>query len=252
MNLNDKLNFSIRIISRAINKFNDDCAVSCSFGKDSLLVLKKALEIKPDIKVLFCNTLNEFPETIELMRRLKDEWNLNLIETRPYKNMTFRKCLDKYGLPKIRLKGSNSHSPRCCWYLKEKPAIEAIKEYNIKCLLTGLTEAESYNRFLLSKRYEKCSMEKDGLHYTSFYYFAKTWNVWKFHPIMKLKEKEVFDLTTKLNIPLNEVYTKWDCIYRRCGCLMCTAYLDWEKKLSITHPNIYKFLLKYKEIDNEN
>ncbi|MFA5307356.1 MAG: phosphoadenosine phosphosulfate reductase family protein [Candidatus Babeliales bacterium] len=245
-----KLNNTKLVIKKAIDKFGDDCVVSCSFGKDSVLVLYLARQIKPDIRVMFCNTLNEFPETIQLKNRLVEEWDLNLIETRPYKDMTFRKCLDNYGLPQVRLQGKN-RTPKCCMYLKEYPAINAVKEYGIKALLTGLTSAESRNRFLVGKRMEKCCMERDGMHYTSFYWFTKGWNCWKFNPIMNWTEKEVFTYHSIQNIPLNEVYTKWNGIYPRCGCLMCTAYISWKDRLSISHPALYQWLKTFEANKND-
>jgi REP element-mobilizing transposase RayT len=120
------------LIKQAIDRYEDNIAVACSFGKDSMVVLHMALKYKPNIKVLFHNTGVEFPETIAFKNRIKTEWNLNLIETKPYKDMTFWKCIDKYGLPQFRSGKSKYHSPKCCYYLKEKPAMNIIKQYGIQ------------------------------------------------------------------------------------------------------------------------
>jgi len=228
------------IIRKAFQKFGNDVAVSCSFGKDSLLVLDLARRVNPDVKVLFCNTRNEFKETIDLKRKLEKDWDLNMIETIPWKDWTWVKIARKYGLPKIRLKGT--HYPRCCYYLKDKPAIEAVKSQGIKCLLTGLTSFESRSRFLTMKRMEGCGLSKDSIHFNSYMWFTKGWNCWKFNPIALMKPSQVWDLTYRRGIPINEVYTKWNCVYKRVGCLMCTAYKFWEEKLSISHPKVFEFL----------
>jgi len=73
------------LIKQAIERYGEHISVSCSFGKDSMVVLHMALQVDPNIKVVFFNTGVEFPETIRLKNRLKDEWNLNLYETTPYK-----------------------------------------------------------------------------------------------------------------------------------------------------------------------
>jgi phosphoadenosine phosphosulfate reductase len=230
------------LIKETIEKYGDSLAVACSFGKDSIIVLFMALKYKPDIKVIFNNTGVEFPETLEYKEQMKKLWNLNLIETKPYKDMTFWKCADKYGLPNTRSNKHKIHSPRCCYYCKEKPAIDKYRELGIRAVLTGLTKAESRNRALLITMMDNGIKEKDGIGFCGQRYFAKNWGIWRLHPIAYWTEKEAFDYIKKNKIPLNPVYTKWNGIYRRCGCLPCTAYLDWEKKLSKTHPKLYRIL----------
>ena len=134
------------LIKEAIKRYGDNIAVACSFGKDSITVLYMALKYKPDIKVIFDDTGIEFPETIKYKKEITKKWNLNLIETKPYKDMTFWKCVDKYGLPNTRSNKHKIHSPKCCYYLKEKPAMLKYKELKIRAILTGLTKAESRNR----------------------------------------------------------------------------------------------------------
>ena len=96
--------------------------MACSFGKDSLVVLQMALKYNSNIKVIFENTGVEFLETIKLKDELKKKWKLNLYETKPLK--TFWECIDLYGLPSTRKQGGKgSNSPKCCHYLKEKPAL---------------------------------------------------------------------------------------------------------------------------------
>ena len=230
------------LIKQSIKRYGDDIAVACSFGKDSIIVLYMALKYKPDIKVIFNNTGIEFPETIKYKEEITKKWNLNLIETKPYKNMTFWKCVDKYGLPNTRSNKHKIHSPKCCYYLKEKPAILKYKELGIRAVLTGLTKAESRNRALLITRMDNGFDEKEGIGFCGQRYFAKSWGIWKIHPLAYWKEEEVFKYIKDNNIPLNPVYTKWNKIYKRCGCLPCTAYLDWEKKLGKTHPKLYRKL----------
>lgn len=234
------------LIAQAIKRYGDDIAVACAFGKDSIVVLHQALKIKPDIKVVFCNTGIEFPETIKYKEMLKKEWNLNLIETKPYK-YNFWSCVEKYGLPEFRSNKSKFHSPRCCYYLKEKPAINLYKTLGLRAIFTGLRAEEGRNRRLLVARMDNGTDEKDDVAFCGQRYFAKSWNVWKFHPIAYWTEKEVWDYVKENNIPTNEVYIKWGAIYKRCGCLPCTGYLDWEKKLSKSHPSLYRRLKKIQQ-----
>ena len=105
------------LVKQAIERHRNNLAVACSFGKDSIVVLHMALKYKPDIKVVFNNTNVEFPETIKFKEKVRKLWNLNLIETKPYKK-TFWSCIDDYGIPTHRGSGT---LPKCCYYLKEKP-----------------------------------------------------------------------------------------------------------------------------------
>lgn len=230
------------LIKELVKRYGDDLAVACSFGKDSIVVLYMALKFKPDIKVIFNDTGVEFPETIRYKNKLKKLWNLNLFETKPWKGMTFWKCLDKYGLPQIRSNNSKIHSPRCCYYCKEKPAIEEYKRLKVRCVLTGLTKAESRNRALLITKMDNGNDEKEGIGFCGQRYYVKSWGIWKAHPIAYWTEEEVFAYIKQNKIPLNPVYKKWNKIYKRCGCLPCTAYIDWEKKLSKSHPKLYNYI----------
>lgn len=250
-----KIHTAEYVIRRAFSLFGESCAVSWSGGKDSTLVLHLALKIWREmgftskLKVIFANTLIEFPETIYFIRQLTKEWDIELIETRPVNGWTFRKVLNLRGLPKPRQtsKQGKQRTPLCCKYLKELPSIKAIKQLKIKAILTGMTTAESETRGYL-KRYDHCGAEKDGIHYTQFYYFTKEWNCWKFNPIMNWTEKEVFEVHKRQNIPLNAVYFICGGIYKRCGCKPCTAYLDWEKKLSKSDPLMYAWLKTFEPI----
>lgn len=230
------------LIREAINRYGDKIAVACSFGKDSIVILHMALKYKPDIKVVFGNTGVEFPETIEYKEQIRKLWNLNLIETKPYKDMTFWKCADKFGLPYTRGKGKGSHTPRCCYYLKEQAAVMSYRENGIQAVLTGLMKSESHNRALLITRMDNKMDPSEEFGTCGQRYFCKRWGVWKLHPIAYWSDKDVWDYIKNNNIPVNPVYTKWGGIYKRCGCLPCTAYISWESKLSISHPALYKML----------
>ncbi len=225
------------LIEQAIDRYGDNIAVACAFGKDSITILHMALKYKSDIKVVFCNTGIEFPETIEYKEQIKKEWNLNLIETKPYK-YAFWQCVERYGLPEFRSTKSKYHSPRCCYYLKEKPAMLLYKQLGIKAIFTGLRAEEGRNRAMLVARMDNL----DDVRFCGQRYYAKSWNLWKYHPIAYWKENEVWDYIKQNNIPINPVYTKWNGIYKRCGCLPCTGYINWDKKLSKTHPSLYKVI----------
>ena len=241
------------LVKQAIERHKEHIAVACSFGKDSMVVLKMALDVDPKIKVIFENTGVEFPETIRYKDMMKKKWDLNLYETKPLK--TFWECIDKYGLPSVRKGGGKgSNSPKCCHYLKEKPALILEKELGVNAIITGLQACESRSRGLIAKRYDNKKapyMSKDDVEFCSQRWYTRKTNIWNYHPIMLWSIKEVWAYTKENKIPINEVYTKWDGLYPRCGCLPCTAYISWEERLSKSHHKLYLKLKKIGDPDQQ-
>jgi len=228
------------LVKQALERHPGKLSVSCSFGKDSMVVLHMALKVNPDIPVTFANTGVEFPETLDFKERMKDEWNLNLYESKPIKS--FWECVDSYGIPKPRGK---DHAPKCCKYCKEKPMQILQESLGMVGYFTGLTSAESRQRKLIAMRYD--NEKAPRMEYEDVKFCGQRWhnigeNMWKYHPIMYWSEKDVWDYHGKNNIPHNEVYDKWGGIYDRVGCLPCTAYLNWDKKLSVSHPTLFHIM----------
>jgi len=261
------------LVQEAIERHGKHIAVACSFSKDSIDVLKMALEINPKIVVIHENTGVAFPETVKFKKKIAEEWKLNLYETKPIK--TFWECEKEYGLPTIRKGGGKgSNAPKCCEYLKEKPALILQKELGINAIITGLQSCESQNRWKLAMRYEnkkapytEREFEGEIVEFCGQRWYVRNTGTWNYHPIMHDSTFDVWKRTLDESTPINEVYTKWDkysnvyddpkielvkkgylllegnpALYNRCGCLPCTAYLDWEKNLSISHPALYRKL----------
>ncbi len=233
------------LVKQAIERHGDTIAVACSFGKDSMAVLHMALKYDPNIKVIFENTGVEFPETIRYKNIIKAGWHLNLLETKPLK--TFWQCVDEYGLPRMRKRGGKgSNAPKCCQYLKEKPGLILQRELGVNAIITGLQACESNSRALLAMSYDNKTRpykERDNIEFCSQRWFTRSTQTWGYHPIMLWSTDEVWRYTVENNIPINEVYTKWNGLYPRCGCLPCTAYKSWKKRLPVSHPRLYNHLV---------
>jgi len=222
------------LIREAVEKHGDKLAVSCSFGSCSVVVLHMALKFKPNIKVVFCNTGVEYPETYAYRDLLKKEWNLNLIETKPIKS--FWQCVKEYGFPLIRSeyawkkrKAGHSEKPECCVYLKELPMKKACEEHDIEATLTGLRASESGVRmFTIAQR---------GM----FYHTSKWGSLWRYHPIALWTHKQVWNYLKENKIPINQIYFKGK---DRSGCMPCTGFKYWEKQLAKANPKMYRYVQK--------
>jgi phosphoadenosine phosphosulfate reductase len=240
------------MIKQAIDRYGEHCAIACSFGKASTVVLHMALKINPGILVVFGNTLCQPKETYDYKERIVSEWGVNLIETKPYKGMNFWKCLEKYGLPGSRKSGGKgANAPRCCHYLKEKPAEILYKQSGVKAVITGIMAEENRNRRLLAMRYDNYYRQHDDIEMCAQRYYAKTQGMWKIHPIIYWSQADLTEYYRANNIPLNEFYTKWNNLYPRSGCLPCTAYKSWEERLSISHPKLYARLKRIEQAKKE-
>jgi len=232
MKYKDKLIYSEELIKSTIKKFGDDICVSCSFGKDSTLILHLIRKFKPNVKVIFANTGVEYPQTIKFRDFLVKEWDLNYFEVKPIKS--FWQCVREYGYPQMRYwsktakkKGiTNFGTPKCCEYCKEKPILEFYKEHQIQACFLGINWDESYQRKFLIIRHKDC-------------YYAKSDKIWKILPIAYWKTKEVWRFTKEKNLPVNKIYKITD----RNGCVPCTGHLKWQERLRKINPKMLRFIL---------
>jgi len=216
-------------IKQALQDHKFNVAVGWSGGKCSTAVLHMALKIKSDISVIFNDTGVEFPETYAFIKKISQEWHLNLEILKP--KTTFWTCVKEYGFPLLRGQykddsKSKDRRPMCCQLLKEQP----ILDRGIIAMITGLRASESRMRmFAIAQRGQ--------------FYHAKTLKRWNYHPIAFWTEREVWDYHNRNQIPHNGIYDKG---HDRCGCWPCTGYLGWRQSLARSHPNMYRHLMKAK------
>ena len=207
----------MKVIENAL-KNSKHPAVAFSGGKDSTAVLNLVRSINPDVVAVFCNTGVEAKTTYDYIKRVD-----NVIWLKPEK--TFWQCVDEYGFPVMKGKGSQRVNA-CCEWLKDKPMRKWIKESGCDLVFTGLTMDESRQRMMFLKSWGQ-------------YGYVKSWNVWKCHPISDWSPEKVWDYIKENNLDYNIGY---DNGMVRCGCQPCTAYCSWKKRLAKENFDLYAYI----------
>lgn len=252
--------------------------ISYSGGKDSEVLLDIARQIYPDIKAVFVNTGQEFPETIkQVLLRKKQGYNIDIITPK----MRYKDIVEKYGYPciskeqalyiedirttksekmkKLRLFGRNGSyklsekwkylleenikiSPKCCTILKKNPVKKYEKETGRKGIV-GTMASESSNRL---NSYLKTGCNS----FESNRPMSRPLGFWK--------EQDIWNYIKTNNLKITEMYTVHGA--ERTGCYGCLfgCHLEERKtgtnriiKLKKTHPALYKYLmdrLNYREV----
>ncbi len=226
-----KLAASRAVIKLALTEHSNP-VVACSFGKNSMVVLHMLLSVKPGTHVLFNNTLVEYPDTYRFKRKIAQNWSLNLLETKPKESFWW--IVDNYGFPLFSRGGFKDASKYCCRYLKEYPIMKVLRKYKFDLYFTGLTRHESRLREFSAKKYGN-------------YFYAKTFQHWKCHPIQEWTNEDVWKYHEKYNIPHNGLYDKKpiDGFDLRTGCWCCTIPIKYGKIgfLRENYPKLWNFLL---------
>jgi|SRR5271157_5179478 len=223
----EKLKRSVQLIKMFANSSN--ACVSCSFGKDSLVVLHLALQENPHIPVNFNNTLCEFPETIQFKDHIVDSWDLNFSELRPEKGVNWFSIQRRIIAEGLRRDDGRKHADICCDGLKIKPFRKWRIGTGITKSFTGITASESRNRFITA-----CMKGTE--------YYALRDGLYKIHPILYWTEDEVWQFTHDLHLPVNLAYQKYR--LKRIGCMYCMSFRNWRPQLARINNRMYCYILK--------
>ncbi len=218
----EKVAHTKALIARNLRTYGEGATVSCSFGKDSMIVLNEARSLIKDIPVVFNNTGVEHPETIRFAKRVAEEWDLNLIITQPI--CSYWQCVAENGFAPGHKE--TSAGKQCCYRLKERPMELVIREHGFKAVLEGTTAAESRQRVLRAVSHGDCFHHID-------------WDIQKVKPILWWTEADVWKYTKALGLPVNPLYLEGS---KRVGCMTCTAYKRWEVEMSLLTPKLYRII----------
>jgi len=187
--LNADATAALDLVSEELDRAAAPCVTS-SFQAEDVALLHMLLQLRPDIPVLFLDTVHHFPLTLAYRDELTTKWGLNLI--------TLRAAAPEPGLWKRDYKA-------CCGKHKVEPLFGALEHYDT--WFTGLRRAQSPTRAALEE-VESFSLPTGTV-------------LRKVSPLAHWQTRDVWAYAQANQIPLLPLY---DLGYTSIGCEPCTSF----------------------------
>jgi len=173
----------------------DDVCLTCSFQAEDVLLLKLALELRPELPTLFLDTGYHFAETYAYRDRIARDWGVQLINLLPLTTVAEQEA--QHGLL------YQSSPDRCCAARKVEPLFRAVANY--KVWITGLRREQAKTRA--------------GLEESALFTLPGGTQVLKLSPLAHFTTADVWHGCEELGIPLLPLYARG---YSSIGCEPCT------------------------------
>ena len=240
--MQDKIRHAKGLIKEAVDEYGDQVAVACSWGKDSMVLLHLALQVKPDIPVFSILTIHKPKETFDFVAEVVKKYEMNLriymvndsVPPVLQQNNVEVTLLppDEYRKNAAIIKSETGREiydedPNlCCQLLKIIPARYAYRDMNLKAWIAGLRNTEGHTRLFLSEKETRSQKEA------------------KFNPILAWVENEVWKYTEDNDVPVHPWYKKEfpnGKHIRSLGCEPCTVPIyDYESERDGRWRHTYK------------
>lgn len=271
--LEQKIDHSLGAIDQFYQRLDGKVYVSFSGGKDSTVLYWLARKIYPDIKAVFCNTGNEYPDIVKFVNRMKEEGgNIEIIHPK----FKPQEVMSKYGFPliskeqsfyvkSVKTNPNTNQSKRalgliksnfsgrisakylylidepymvsnyCCIHLKKKPFEEYDKNKGLSPIL-GIMAGESSRRMASYLKRGGCNVFSHTKRDRS-----------TSHPLSIWTEKDIWDCIERYNIPIADIYKKGA---TRTGCMFCGygCHFKDDNRLQLVYdlyPKWYNHFMNY-------
>lgn len=273
--LDQKIDHSLGVIDQFISRLNGQVYVGFSGGKDSTVLLDLCRIIKPDIKAVFCNTGNEYPDIVRFVRALKNTegYNIDII----YPKLRPREVFEKYGFPLI----SKLTSMKIDMVRKNPSSISAqrwagisepigCRSQPIPLKWRYLIQEEYHTSHLCCKYLKKnpmneysnknnlkpiigvmaCESDKrttDYLNQGGCNVFGEIGKVTKSLPLSIWLEDDIWEYIKSRNLKIADIYHKGA---KRTGCMFCGYGIQFkdDNRLELCYklyPKFYKMFMSY-------
>jgi len=211
--MEEKVEHAKELIQNAVRNY-PRIGVACSFGKDSMVTVHLAREVKPDIEIFSIMTQYKPRETFDYLRKMNKKWNLGTtvyIVADSIPEALKDDSLDVRLLPagefhkkasqveaQTGLKIYQIDPDECCRLLKVEPTKVAVS--SLDAWICGLRNTEGRTR----ENYQELEV-KGGLI--------------KINPILTFTEAEIWRYMSTRAIESHPWYGQG---YRSLGCAPCT------------------------------
>ena len=176
----------------ASEEFGDRLCLSCSWQKQSSVLVHMVSELELDVDIVELDTHLFFKESYETRERLVERYGLTLIVP----NVITIAEQHKHEGPNLW----ETNPDRCCHIRKVEPLIQALRPYD--AWVSGIRREQSPSR-AGAKKVER----------------SDRYGVWKVQPLADWSEKDVWRYIVQNDIPYNPLH---DVGYRSIGCIPCT------------------------------
>ena len=174
----------------------DDVCLTCSFQAEDVLLAKLAIELSPNLPILFLDTGYHFAETYAYRDRMADAWQLNLMNLLPERTVGEQEA--EHGLL------YQLAPDQCCKLRKVEPLFKAVAGYRV--WLTGLRREQAKSRSALEE--------------SAMFTLPGGEQVLKLAPLAGWSTRDVWLACEELTIPLLPLYATG---YSSIGCEPCTT-----------------------------
>jgi len=193
--VNTKLN-NVRATLAGVITGTADVCLTCSFQAEDVLLTRLAIELDPNLPILFLDTGYHFAETYAYRDQIVREWQLNLINLLPEATVAEQEA--KHGLL------YQSSPDQCCNLRKVEPLFKAVAGYRV--WLTGLRREQAKSRAALEE--------------SALFSLPGGKQVLKLAPLAAWTTRDVWYACEQLGLPLLPLYARG---YTSIGCEPCTS-----------------------------
>jgi len=200
-NLNQCLKSEMDAIKWAFKEYRDDIIYASSFGAEAIVLLDLISKVKKDAKIVFLDTNLHFPETYEVIEKVKKrypDFQIQFIQP----ELSLKEQEEKYGKELWK-----TNPDLCCQIRKIEPLKKEIQR--VKAWMSGLRREQSITR-----------------KHVQFINKDEKFQSIKICPLIHWKWDDVWAYIQLNQLPYNRLH---DQNYPSIGCAPCTLPSDDSK-----------------------
>ncbi|HXF04985.1 MAG TPA: phosphoadenylyl-sulfate reductase [Blastocatellia bacterium] len=181
------------VLRWAFHQFHPEIALACSFGAEDVVLVDMIVEIEPAARIFYLDTDFLFPETRDVIERVKMRYGIEPV--------AYRSLLTPE--EQARLYGENLYwrdPDRCCALRKVEPLQRALA--GLRAWITGIRREQAPTRA-----------------HARLIEWDRKFGLVKINPLVRWTAREVWSYIKEHHVPYNVLH---DHGYPSIGCWPCT------------------------------